>query len=204
MNVKHSFCQRYLPLFLLLPVFASQAAAAPASAPGPFAILDPLWDVEKIIIIYVAGGGGVILGGGLADGTEIVFGLPLGEPVDPWLDNITDNLPKVHEEAKPYLYRTGNRVIRVAKAVESVLDELMYLTEDLSDWLMSLWGVPVYAAGDANTDGVVDFADFLIVSDNFGMQTDPSASPTVAWEAGDFDQDGIVGFSDFLLLEQHY
>lgn len=50
--------------------------------------------------------------------------------------------------------------------------------------------------GDANVDGVVDFADFLMLSSSFG------ASGT--WRDGDFDQNGVVQFPDFLLLSANY
>lgn len=48
-------------------------------------------------------------------------------------------------------------------------------------------------AGDTDLDGDVDFADFLILSANFGK-------PSQNWLSGDFDGDEEVGFSDFLLL----
>ena len=51
--------------------------------------------------------------------------------------------------------------------------------------------------GDANLDGQVTFADFLILSANFGITA-------TAWEQGDFDHDGTVGFADFLLLSSHF
>lgn len=52
--------------------------------------------------------------------------------------------------------------------------------------------------GDANSDDVVDFADFLILSKNFGRQDD------VTFADGDFDADGRVAFSDFLLLSANF
>jgi len=52
--------------------------------------------------------------------------------------------------------------------------------------------------GDANLDGEVGFADFLILSSNFGRQVD------VAFTDGDFDEDGEVGFADFLLLSSNF
>ena len=51
--------------------------------------------------------------------------------------------------------------------------------------------------GDANVDGKVNFADFLILSDNFGHDE-------ATWEDGDFDADGTVLFSDFLLLSDNF
>ena len=49
-------------------------------------------------------------------------------------------------------------------------------------------------AGDANLDGKVEFADFLLLSTNFGKQAD------AVWSEGDFKGDEIVSFEDFLIL----
>lgn len=54
-------------------------------------------------------------------------------------------------------------------------------------------GIP----GDANLDGQVTFADFLLVSRNFD-RTDAS------WSNGDFNGDGIVSFPDFLELSRNF
>lgn len=53
------------------------------------------------------------------------------------------------------------------------------------------------APGDADLDQDVDFADFLVLSSNFGKAD-------VGWASGDFDGDGKVGFTDFLLLSANY
>lgn len=50
--------------------------------------------------------------------------------------------------------------------------------------------------GDANGDLKVDFADFLILSMNFGEPGDKSK--------GDFTGDGFVSFTDFLLLSANF
>lgn len=47
--------------------------------------------------------------------------------------------------------------------------------------------------GDADMNGKVDFADFLILSANFGKSDK-------GWTAGNFDLDESVSFADFLLL----
>ena len=62
------------------------------------------------------------------------------------------------------------------------------------DWLVRQ--VLGAAAGDADLDGEVTFADFLVVSTQFA-----SAG---SWVDGDFDEDGLVDFSDFLLLAANY
>jgi len=58
----------------------------------------------------------------------------------------------------------------------------------------------VYAPipGDANLDGKVDFADLLIVAQNYGTST------ATSWQTGDFYATGKVDFSDLLVLAQHY
>jgi hypothetical protein len=52
--------------------------------------------------------------------------------------------------------------------------------------------------GDANGDQVVNFNDFLILSANFGKQTD------AVFAEGDFDNDNAVTFGDFLILSANY
>jgi|GEM_PF-2366374 len=52
-------------------------------------------------------------------------------------------------------------------------------------------------SGDANNDNFVDFADFLILSANFGFEE-------AVWERGDFNDDQIVDFADFLLLSMNF
>lgn len=51
-------------------------------------------------------------------------------------------------------------------------------------------------AGDANGDGIVDFADFIMLSKTFGLEADHV--PT------DFDDNGVVDFSDFVMLSGSY
>ena len=55
--------------------------------------------------------------------------------------------------------------------------------------------------GDANNDGVVQFADFVILANNFGTY---SVSPSPVWEQGNFDGDREVGFADFALLAENF
>lgn len=52
--------------------------------------------------------------------------------------------------------------------------------------------------GDANRDGVVNFADLLILAQHYGMGS------RAVWETGDFNGDDKVDFQDLLLLAQHY
>ena len=50
--------------------------------------------------------------------------------------------------------------------------------------------------GDVNADGSVNFADFLVLSQNFGSNG--------SWPDGDFGNDGMVSFSDFLDLSENF
>jgi len=54
-------------------------------------------------------------------------------------------------------------------------------------------------SGDANGDGEVAFADFLILSSNFGR-----ADADIVFADGDFNGDGEVGFADFLILSSNF
>ena len=47
---------------------------------------------------------------------------------------------------------------------------------------------------DFNNDGQVNFADFLILSNNFGEEGMP----------GDANNDNVVNFADFLLLREQF
>jgi hypothetical protein len=53
--------------------------------------------------------------------------------------------------------------------------------------------------GDANLDGVVDFADLVILSQNYNTTTGAGT-----WSTGDFTGDGNVDFNDLTLLSQNY
>jgi hypothetical protein len=52
------------------------------------------------------------------------------------------------------------------------------------------------APGDVDGDFNVDFADFALLSGQFGAAVEP-------WSAADFDGDGLVGPGDLALLEQY-
>jgi len=51
--------------------------------------------------------------------------------------------------------------------------------------------------GDIDRNGVVGFADFLVLSGNFGKDTRD-------YRSGDLDGDGSVAFADFLILSQNF
>ena len=52
--------------------------------------------------------------------------------------------------------------------------------------------------GDADGNGEVAFADFLLLSANYGKQVD------AVWAEGDFNEDGRVEFADFLILAENF
>ena len=51
--------------------------------------------------------------------------------------------------------------------------------------------------GDANFDQTVNFADFVILSNNFGLTNR-------LWDQGDFNLDGVVSFADFVILSNNF
>jgi hypothetical protein len=51
--------------------------------------------------------------------------------------------------------------------------------------------------GDANSDGKVSFADYLLLEGNFGRTG-------TTWAQGDFNADGKVSFADYLILESSF
>jgi autotransporter-associated beta strand protein len=51
--------------------------------------------------------------------------------------------------------------------------------------------------GDANDDGVVNFADFVRLSNNYGVAD-------AGWFGGDFNGDGTTNFADFVRLSNNY
>ena len=57
---------------------------------------------------------------------------------------------------------------------------------------------PTFLDADFDQNGVVEFADFLFLSSEFGNSVSPPGSPP------DIDGDGTVNFADFLVLSQQF
>jgi len=70
--------------------------------------------------------------------------------------------------------------------------------QELSELDRQYWIAELFDTlpGDANLNGLVEFADFLSLSSSFGEQA--------GWAEGDFDGDHQVQFADFLLLSQQF
>lgn len=63
----------------------------------------------------------------------------------------------------------------------------------------ALWTPPDPIEGDANLDGVVSLADFLILREHFG-----TSGPDVYFQQADFNGDKAVTLADFLLLRANF
>lgn len=90
----------------------------------------------------------------------------------------------------------------IAQSVDSLFDLNNDNVVDLADQNFLVEEILNTRPGDTNLDGDVDFADFLVLTANFGI-----GSPTpesLKWSQADFDADGAIDFADFLLLSAHF
>jgi hypothetical protein len=60
--------------------------------------------------------------------------------------------------------------------------------------------------GDLNFDGVVDFNDLVILSQNYNTSVAAASggNADLAWQQGDMNDDGVVDFNDLVMLSQNY
>ena len=65
-------------------------------------------------------------------------------------------------------------------------------------WRLHLDGPIEPVPGDSDRDGLVSFRDFLMLTNNFGQETQNGDRD------GDFDGDGFVSFKDFLVLATNF
>src|SRR5258706_4062552 len=61
-------------------------------------------------------------------------------------------------------------------------------------------------AGDINLDGVVDFLDLAVLSQNYNASVAAGArgGAHAAWQKGDLNDDGVVDFLDLAMMSQNY
>ena len=143
----------------------------------------------------------------LLSGTELLVSHALGTNAYLWQVEIANSLDDLDSRTETYrqlVERTrtpsdvfSRGVVSGQEVATHVRLTVQRLTGDnyvhINEW--RLLGQRA-TDGDANLDGEVDFADFLILSANFGTGT--------TWFEGDFNRDGMVSFADFLLLSTNY
>ena len=78
-------------------------------------------------------------------------------------------------------------------------DTLFFSAEDVVNG-RELWRLPIEPSprGDLDFDDALTFADFLVLSSNFGKTAD------AVYADGDLNVDGSVNFSDFLILSEAF
>ena len=96
----------------------------------------------------------------------------------------------------------------VASVTGAIDDTLLTVTFDLPGWSggslavvgkdLVLTGLVTALVGDADDNGVVNAADYIILKTNMGGATGAGAA------AGDFNDDGKVDWNDLQLLRDHY
>jgi hypothetical protein len=61
-------------------------------------------------------------------------------------------------------------------------------------------------AGDLNLDGVVDFLDLAMMSQDYNKPVSTAAlgDANLAWQQGDLNNDGVVDFNDMAIMAQNY
>lgn len=92
------------------------------------------------------------------------------------------------------------RIEELGLCSRSMLDECrVTATEQLR---MKFIEIPTPIPGDANLDGTVSFADFLILSKFYTGED--IFTPGGGWFQGDFSGEGAVTLNDFLFLADHF
>ena len=79
-------------------------------------------------------------------------------------------------------------------ADKSLTDEFGRIWTSTEDYSVEQANAVDEVLGDIDGNGTVEFADFLILSENYGKETDE----------GDLNGDGVVNFADFLLLVDNF
>ena len=102
----------------------------------------------------------------------------------------------------------GSEEFIVASVTGTIDDTLLGVTFDLPGWSggslavvgkdLVLTGLVTALVGDADDNGVVNAADYIILKTNMGGATGAGAAD------GDFNGDGDVDWTDLQLLQDHY
>jgi hypothetical protein len=95
-----------------------------------------------------------------------------------------------------YRYNTGDSTTFRMRFDNLTPGETLHhyaFTNELATELLA--SLPI--AGDANSDGIIDFADFQLISDNFFKSVIPGTM-------GDVNKDGVVNAKDHRLWQQEY
>ena len=101
------------------------------------------------------------------------------------------------EEEVTFTFRATPQIPNppIADSLQAVAEVLISVEADfLTESIIGDIRTP---SADATQDGVVNFEDFLILSQNFGNEVDGVF-------AGDFDLNGSVEFQDFLILSAQF
>lgn len=122
---------------------------------------------------------------------ELFFNAHDGQTFQVWRLNGED--PEVLTSFEP-----NDNSFETSKFIEAA-DTLFFRgagSDGLELWTATLDEIPLLA-GDVDGNGKVEFADFLILSQNFGQDVSSRSE-------GDLDGNGKVEFADFLLLSQNF
>lgn len=114
-----------------------------------------------------------------------------------WVHNrCSDDVTAEFVADRPFHFMIRDNVNSAIMFIGRIEDPTQSESETVEPEVANLVQQPLI--GDANSDNVVNFADFLILSANFGRETDAT------FAQGDFDNDAAVTFVDFLLLSQNF
>jgi hypothetical protein len=114
---------------------------------------------------------------------RIGTGLVSGDSGSPWITHVAGDMALLCTAQAP----------RAGTGIHSYYDWI-YATVKTRFGLDFKYRTRSLKLGDANDDNVVDFADFIRLSNNFGRKTERGAAD------GDFDLDGDVDMADFTQL----
>lgn len=97
---------------------------------------------------------------------------------------VSDDLSYMHNTVGPGLYSSDQWA---GLPLRGNLDQLN---------ILCTYTTPLGRMGDLTINGSIDFADFVVLADNFGLRG--------GWENGDLDCNGFVQFGDFAILAENF